>query len=136
MLFSITREEVKPNGAWEHNGDPIQGTEKKALYRVSIFVDAETVAFVRIMNAEENKDAQRQASAIPRQIGNNAVAEAFTAGVPAAAEKPKQTGKVDRQTPGELQEIEQDSGPAGGGNCPARKVFCLVHVKEPLLILH
>lgn len=103
MLFSITYKEMKPNGAGENDGDPIQGTEKKALDRVPVFVDTETAAFVRIVNAEKDKDAQGQAPAVSGQIGDDAVAEPFTASVSAAAEKPEQSGKVDRQAPSELQ---------------------------------
>lgn len=130
MLFSVTRKKVKPNGAGENDGDPIQGTEKKTLDRVPVFVDTETAAFVRVVNAEKDKDAQRQAPAVPGQIGDDAVAEPLDASVFAAAEEYEQAGKVDRQPPCELQQIEQDSGPAGGGDCPVPMVFRLVHMKS------
>lgn len=104
-----------PDGAREDDKEPIQGAEKKTLYRMSVFVDAEAAALICVLDAEKNKDAQRQPAKIAGQTGHNAVMECFTAGPP-AAEKQEQAGKVDRQAPGELQEIEERPGPAGGSD--------------------
>ena len=59
-------------------------------------------AFISALDAEENKDSQRQPSAVSRQIGNNTVVKSFAGKSFAAAEECNQAGEVDRQSPGEL----------------------------------
>lgn len=55
-----------PNGAREDDKKPIQRTKKKTLDRVSVFMDAEAAALLRVLYAEKNKDAQRQPAKISR----------------------------------------------------------------------
>ncbi|MBD5154170.1 MAG: hypothetical protein HDT15_03595 [Oscillibacter sp.] len=97
---------------------------------VSVFMDAEAAAFLRIMDAEKNKDPQRQAPAISGQIGNDAVLKYFPPS-PEAAEEQKQTGKIDRQSPGKLQQKEKQPGPARSGNRPAAMIPRLIHIQRP-----
>ena len=57
---------------------------------------AQTAGVTFRIDAEENKNPQRQAPAISRQIGDNSVAELFAADAPTTTEEHQQTGKVDR----------------------------------------
>ena len=68
------------------------------------------------MRTQENEGPQRQAAPVPGQISDDAVAEWFPAEALPAAEEHKQTNQVDRQPPGELQQIEENPSPARGGN--------------------
>ncbi len=104
-----------PDDAREDNDKPVQRAEKKALDRVSIFMHTEAAALARALRTNKKEDAQRQPSAIPRQIGHKTIAEGFMAEV-RTAEKRQQANRIDRQAPGKLQEIEQSSGPACCGN--------------------
>ena len=78
MLFPVTSKEVIPDGAWNCDNRPVEGAEKKALDRVPIFVNTKTAA-IRVLEAEKNKNAQRQPAKISRQICHYAVAEFFMA---------------------------------------------------------
>lgn len=112
-VFSVTAKEMIPYGAGNHNDDPIQGAEEQALNRVPVFMDAKGAGVTR---AEENKDTQRQAPAVSGQISNDAVAERLAAEASSAAEEHQQAETVDRQSPGELQQIKKHPAPAGGGD--------------------
>lgn len=115
MLSPIAGKAMAPNDAWECDDKPIQRAEKQALNRMSVLMRAKAEVILCRAGAEKNENSQRQAPAIPGQIGDNAVAEPLTAGISAAAEKHQQTGEVDRQTPGKLKQIEKRPGPAGRG---------------------
>lgn len=73
---------------------------------MSIFMGTKVTVLMRVLEAEKNKDTQRQASVISGQIGHNTVAE-FSSARPLATEKQEQAGEVDRQAPSELNGIEQ-----------------------------
>ncbi len=103
VFFSITGKKMIPDGAWDHNKDPIERAEEKALDRVPVFMDTKASGIVR---TQENEDAQRQASTISGQTGNDTVAETFSAEVFPAAEEREQANHIDRQSPGKLQQIE------------------------------
>lgn len=113
---------MTPDDTWQCDNGPVQRTEEKTLYRVSVLMDAETAALLCALGAEKNKDAQRQASAVSRQICYNAVAELFVLKVP-AAKKCKQTDEINRKPPGELENVEQDPGPALSSNRTVH-IFC------------
>ena len=85
-----------PDSAWNCDNRPIQGAEKKALYRVSVFVNAQAAALMRILDAQKKKDAQGQAPAVSGQICHNTVAE-FFAHERFATEKYEQPHKIDRR---------------------------------------
>ena len=114
-----------PDNAWDSDHDPVQGTEEKTLDRVPIFVGAKAAAFISAMDAEENKDSQRQPAVVSRQIDNNAVVEPFAWKLSAAAEKCNQADKIDWQPPGKLKEIEKYPGPTSGSDR-------LIHMTVPL----
>lgn len=78
MSFPEAGKKVIPNSAWDCDDRPVQGAEKKALYRMPVFVGAEAAAVIRILKAEENKNAQRQAPEVSGQICHETVAESFT----------------------------------------------------------
>ena len=82
-------------------------------------------AFFSAMDAEENKDSQRQPTAVSRQIGNNAVVNSFTGKLSAAAEECNQADKIDRQPPSKLKKVEQYLGPTSSSDL-------LIHMTEPL----
>ena len=75
--------------------------------RVPIFMGTYSVQFLPIADTEKNEDAQRQSSAISGQIGNDGVVEHFTVETAAAEQEYKQTGKVGRRSPSELQKVEK-----------------------------
>ena len=114
-----------PDNAGDSDHDPVQGAEEKALDRVPIFVGAKSAAFFSAMDAEENKDSQRQPSMVSRQIGNNAVVKPFAGKSLAAAEEYNQADQIDWQPPSELEKVETYSEPASGSDS-------LIHMTEPL----
>ena len=75
---------MAPDNAWNGDNDPIQGPEEQALDCVPVFVGTYSVNFLPIADTEKNEDAQRQPSAIPRQIGNDGVVECFAVEMTAA----------------------------------------------------
>ena len=99
---------------------------------MSVFVGTYSVQFLPIADTEKNEDAQRQSSTISRQIGNDGVVEHFAVETPAAKQEYKQTGKVDRCSPSELQKVEKYLWPAIGGNY----LMCICIVHKQNLILH
>ncbi len=106
LMFSPeTSKEMTPDNTGEGDDKPVQGAEEKALYRMPVLVNTETMAVTRVLGAEKDKDTQRQASAVSGQIGHNAVTEFFMPEA-FAAEKYKQADEVHRQSPGELKNIE------------------------------
>ena len=86
---------------------------------------AKAATFISAIDAEENKDSQRQPAAVSRQIGNNAVVKSFTGKLFAAAEECNQADKIDWQPPGKLKEIEKYPGPTSGSDR-------LIHMTVPL----
>ena len=92
---------------------------------VPVFVGTYSVNFSPIVDTEKNEDAQRQSSAISRQIGSDGVVEHFAVETGAAEQEYKQTSKVDRCSPSELKKVENYFWPAIGGNCCMR--ICIAH---------
>ena len=89
-----------------------------------------TVVLSRIWDTEENEDSQRQPPMITWQTGNNAIAEPYAGKPYTAAEEYQQSNKVDRQAPGELNEVEKHSGPANGSDSFLRIMSGFVHVRD------
>ena len=96
VLFSIVGKKMVPDNTWTGDKDPIQGAEEQALNCVPIFVGAQSVVFLCIVDTEKNEDTQRQPTAILGQIGNDGVVEHFAVETTAAEQEYKQTGEVDR----------------------------------------
>ena len=99
------------------------------MNRVPVFVGTYSAGLPRIADTEKNKDAQRQPPAVPGQTGNDGVAEFFAGKPAAAAQEHKQTGKVDRCSPGELKKVKKYPWPAGGDDLMRTRV-----VHKPNLI--
>lgn len=123
-FFPVSGKEMIPDGAGDHDNDPVQRAEEQALDRVPVLMDAEPPD---VAGAQENEDPQRQSSAVPGQTGDEAVAEPLAAKAPPAEEEHQQTGQIDRQSPGELQQVENDPAPARAGGRRMGVTFRLVH---------
>ena len=132
-LFPITAKKAAPDDAGDGDHGPIQRAEEKTLDRVSVFVGAKADVLSRVWGAEKNEDPQRQPPVISRQAGDDAAAEPYAREPYAAAEEYQQTGEVDRQAPGELNEIEQCPGPARGGDPLLRAISGVVHTRDLFL---
>lgn len=64
MRFPKTGKEMIPDSAWDDDNRPVQWPEKEALDCMPVFMYAEAAVLAWVFYAEENEDAQRQASTV------------------------------------------------------------------------
>lgn len=121
---------MAPDDAGQGDHKPVQGPQQETLDGMSVLVGTQADTVRRVGCADKEKDTQGEAPGQPGQESDHAVAEFLAVAVDPAAEEQDQPHQIYRKTPGELNQVEQCPGPAGGGSRPA--AFRVFHMVLPL----